>query len=467
MWSSVGARVAVGSQPNGTSAQANHTGRDALVGGIIGSSVAALGTYLVFGGRSSSGLMTAIAGLGGGLLGATVGAIIGSPSAPAPGTLQLPEPPQTPAIANTDTITGVDGPSGGNLLPVSITTVATGLAQPVQVTHAPGDDSGIYIVQQGGKILRHEGNQTTPFLDLSGNVNSGGERGLLSVAFHPNYATNGRLFVYYNDAQGDVNIGEVHAHNGRADASSLTPLLTVPHRDAGNHNGGQLNFGPDGMLYAGTGDGGGAGDVHGNAQNPHKLLGKMLRIDVDHPSNGKPYGIPTDNPFATGTDGEPEIYALGVRNPWRWSFDRATGDMWIGDVGQGAWEEVNMLPAGSGAGANLGWNVREGSGAYRGGTSWGPGHRVNPVLQYGHDDGAGVTGGFVYRGSAIPELRGWYVYADIARSELRALKYENGHIVGRQRLAVDSGMIAGFGEDTSGELYFTDYTGSVKQLTRR
>ena len=441
------------------------TAAGAAIGAAALGGIAALGTWLVFGGKASGNIASVIAGLTGGLVGAGIGAHIasggrGSEPSATPG-------PSGPTAVPGATVTGVAGRGETAMLPVAARSVATGLSSPVQVAHAPGDPDAIYIVEQGGVIKRHTDQGTTVFADLHDQVNSGGERGLLSVAFHPDYATNGRLFVYYNDASGDVNIGELHAVDGRVSARSLVPLLTIPHRDAGNHNGGQLNFGPDGYLYAGTGDGGGAGDQHGNAQNPNQLLGKMLRIDVNHQDAGRRYAVPAGNPFADGREGAPEIFALGVRNPWRWSFDRTTGDMWIGDVGQGSWEEVNLLPAGTGAGANLGWNAREGSGAYRGGATWGPGRRVNPVLQYGHDEGASITGGFVYRGNAIPELRGWYVYADIARSELRALKYEHGEVVGRQRIPVDAGMITGFGEDAAGELYFTDFSGAVQRLEHR
>lgn len=437
----------------------------AAIGAVALGGIAALGTWLVFGGKASGNIASAIAGLTGGLFGAGIGAHIAS-GGHASGGSASPRDTTSPESASTPTrtVTGVDGRSAEKTLPVTARSIATGLLQPVQVASTPSDPDAIYIVEQGGVIKRHTESGTTVFADLQDAVNAGGERGLLSVAFHPDYAQNGRLFVYYNDANGDVNIGELHADNGRVSSRSLTPLLTVPHRDAGNHNGGQLNFGADGYLYAGTGDGGGAGDRNGNAQNPQQLLGKMLRIDVDRTATGKRYAIPADNPFADGTGGAPEIFALGVRNPWRWSFDRATGDMWIGDVGQSSWEEVNLLPAGTGAGANLGWNAREGSGAFRGGAAWGPGRRVNPVLQYGHDEGSSITGGFVYRGTAIPELRGWYVYADIAKSELRALKYEHGEVVGRQRIPIDAGMITGFGEDTKGELYFTDFSGAVQRL---
>jgi len=339
---------------------------------------------------------------------------------------------------------------------VSLRLITSGLDLPVAITHA--NDSRLFITQQRGQIVIYDGTRIlpTPFLDIRTIVLCCGERGLLSVAFHPQYAQNGFFFVYYNDATGDINIARYHvtADPNVADPNSALILKTIAHRDFSNHNGGQLAFGADGFLYAGTGDGGSGGDPSNNAQNLQILLGKILRLDVD---NGPPY-IPPLNPFVGRTDASHEIWAYGVRNPWRFSFDRETGDLFIGDVGQNLYEEIDFQPALSTGGENYGWRIMEGLHCYNA-TTCNQSGLVLPVIEYTHTNGAcSVTGGYRYRGSRSSRLRGVYFYGD----------YCNGVIWGATRQPDGSWSptplydapfsISAFGEDLNGELYVADYS---------
>jgi glucose/arabinose dehydrogenase len=350
---------------------------------------------------------------------------------------------------------GGGGPPAADV-PARWEPVAIGLAAP---THAasPAGDPRIFVVEREGRvrIVKDGALLPEPFLDVVPLVVSGGEQGLLSVAFHPGFATNGRFFVYYTGSGGDLVIAEYAvppATPDRADASSGRVLLSVPHRAATNHNGGQLAFGPDGYLYAGTGDGGGGGDPEGNAQDTSSLLGKLLRLDVDA---GSPYAVPATNPgFAA-----PEIWAYGLRNPWRFSFDRATGDLYVGDVGQNAWEEIDFQPAASAGGENYGWNLMEGDGhCYGGADCLAPGlDLVRPVVEYPNPaQGCSVTGGFVYRGAAIPALQGAYLYGDFCSGGIRSFRIAGGVATERADLTASLGGplegLASFGEDGAGEL---------------
>ena len=343
---------------------------------------------------------------------------------------------------------------------ISLRPVATGLDTPVAATHA--GDSRLFITLQHGQIVIHDGTQVraTPFLDIRSLVLCCGERGLLSVAFHPQYKTNGYFFVYYTDLNGDIVIAryKVSTDPNVADPNSGAILLTIAHRTFSNHNGGQLAFGPDGFLYAGTGDGGGGGDPLHNGQNLQALLGKILRIDVD---NGPPYGIPPLNPFAGRTDARNEIWAYGLRNPWRFSFDRENGDLLVADVGQNLWEEIDYQLSTSPGGENYGWPVMEGRHCYNA-TTCSQSGLVLPILEYGHTGGAcSVTGGYRYRGSRSSRLRGLYFFAD----------YCNGLIWGATRNAdatwttaqlYDAAFsISAFGEGVDKELYVVDHGGSV------
>ena len=340
--------------------------------------------------------------------------------------------------------------------------VASGLAQPVSITHA--GDARLFITLQGGRIVIHDGTRVldTPFLDIRALVSSGGERGLLSVAFHPRYAENGFFFVNYTDRNGDTIVARYRvsaSDPNQADPASAKQILFVDQPYA-NHNGGQLQFGPDGYLYAGMGDGGSAGDPENRAQNRTTLLGKMLRIDV----NGDPYAIPPSNPFASSSSTRPEIWALGLRNPWRFSFDRATGDLWIADVGQGSWEEVNLQRASSIGGENYGWDVLEGTHCFGSATCSTAGF-VAPVIEYNHSGGAcSVTGGYVYRGARSPRLQGTYVYGDYCNGKIWGAKQNLAGAWEIRQLADTAYLISTFGEDFNGEVYVADHNGAVYRI---
>ena len=333
---------------------------------------------------------------------------------------------------------------------VTLTPVAD-LAAPTSMAVREGD-AALYVAEQAGRVMavRDGTLDPQPVLDLSGQISSGGERGLLGIAF----STDGTLlYAHYTNVDGDTRVDEYSMTAGVADAASRREILAVDQPQP-NHNGGQIAFGPDDFLYIGLGDGGGggdAGDGHapgGNGQSLDTLLGKILRIDP-RPSGGDPYTIPADNPFAGG--GRPEIWAYGLRNPWRFSFDRETDDLWIGDVGQNAWEEVDYSPAGEGAGANYGWARLEGTHPFNGEA---PPDAVAPIFEYANpDEGCAVTGGFVYRGARIPDLQGAYVFADYCQGDLRALTQENGQVVVERALDVNAANVAAFGQDQDGELY--------------
>ena len=285
------------------------------------------------------------------------------------------------------------------------------------MTAAPGQPGRLYVVQQSGRIrILERGRMRGTFLDISGLVTAGGEQGLLGLAFHPAYARNGRFFVYYTDPQRRRHGWSSTAARARRAPTPGAPAAcsrwTTPTRTT---TAAHLAFGPDGYLYIGTGDGGSGGDPEGNGQRTDTLLGKLLRIDVNSRSSGRLYGIPAGNPYRSG-GGRPEIYAYGLRNPWRFSFDRQRGDLWIGDVGQGSIEEIDFRAKDTGAGANFGWNAYEGRSSFGGSLRGGP--HVPPVAQYSHSAGCSVTGGYVYRGTRVPALRGRYVYADYCSGRL-------------------------------------------------
>ncbi|MBD0319587.1 MAG: PQQ-dependent sugar dehydrogenase [Gemmatimonadetes bacterium] len=339
--------------------------------------------------------------------------------------------------------------------------VAGGLASPVFLT-APAGDERLFVVEQPGRIRIVENGSVAaaPFLDITDRVQSGGERGLLSMAFHPRYAQNGLFFVYYTDRAGDIRVDRfrVSADRARADPTSARSVITIPHREASNHNGGLVAFGPDGRLYLGTGDGGGGGDPQRNGQNPLSLLGKILRLDVD---GADPYDIPADNPFAGRSSTRNEIWALGVRNPWRFSWDRDTGTLFVADVGQNAWEEVNAVP-GTAGGLNFGWNTMEGAHCFPAGSDCATAGKTLPVLEYGRGDGCSITGGYVYRGSALPGLRGHYFYSDYCRGWLRSFRLAGGQAGDRREWEVgDVGNVTSFGEDGAGELYVVTSAGRI------
>jgi glucose/arabinose dehydrogenase len=301
-------------------------------------------------------------------------------------------------------------------------------------------------------------------------VSYGGERGLLSVAFHPKFATNGKLYIDFTDNSGNTRIWELHARPGATKVAPGHRELLHIEQPYPNHNGGQLQFGPDGYLYIGMGDGGSADDPHRNGQNVGVLLAKLLRIDVDHRTGSLPYAIPPGNPFRSTPGARAEIYSFGLRNPWRFSFDRNTRTLYIGDVGQNVWEEVDALAPVQARGANFGWNAYEGDAKYIGALNTRVGHVVKPVQVYKHDQGCSVTGGYVYRGTRIPALKGVYLYSDYCQSHLWGFRLKGGAATG----LVDWGSaltgvqsVVSFGEDRSGELYLTSIDGGVYKLVPR
>jgi glucose/arabinose dehydrogenase len=346
---------------------------------------------------------------------------------------------------------------GGSPLPPGIGLqlnpfITSGLSSPVFLAQ-PLDDGRIFVVEQGGRIrvIRDSVLQTTPFLDLSTRVLSGGERGLLSVAFHPQYATNHFFYVYFTtQTNGDIRIERFTTTSNAevADPATSKLILTAPHSTYPNHNGGLLAFGLDGMLYAGLGDGGSGGDPLGNGQNFNSVLGSLLRLDVDH---GDPYAIPADNPFAGQANHRGEVWAKGLRNPWRYAFDAPTGLLYIADVGQGAHEEVDVVAANR-AGLNYGWNVMEGLSCYNASTCTQTGFEL-PLIDYGHNGPCSITGGYVYRGSAIPAIRGHYFYSDYCAGFLRSFRYQNGVAVDQKDWGLTSTAVTSFGVDFAGELY--------------
>ena len=345
---------------------------------------------------------------------------------------------------------------------ITLLPVATGLEAPVFLTSPPGD-ARLFVVEQPGRIRVVRGGHLLPrpFLDLTAKVAYGGERGLLGLAFHPDYARNGRFFVDYTDRHGDTHVERYTASPAAdtADPASAHPVLAVAQPYA-NHNGGDVLFGPDGMLYVGMGDGGSGGDPHGNGQSLATLLGKLLRLDVDR---GEPYAVPADNPFATRAGARGEIWAYGLRNPWRLSFDRATGLLYVADVGQNEWEEVDVEPAAA-KGLDYGWNRMEATHCYGLGLCDRSGLTL-PALEYGHHDGCAIIGGYVYRGRAIPAAVGRYFYSDYCGGWLRSFRYVNGAATEPTTWRTRNvGSVLSFGEDAAGELYLLGANGTVYRL---
>ena len=353
---------------------------------------------------------------------------------------------------------------------ISFARVATGLSSPVLVTHA-GDGSGrLFIVEQGGriKILRNGRVLGTPFLDIRSLVSKGGEQGLLGLAFHPSYETNRKFYVYYTDRAGDTVIREYKrssSNSNRATKTGSRLILKIAH-PFGNHNGGHMAFGPDGYLYIGTGDGGSSGDPGNRAQNKNSLLGKLLRININRrTASGRNYVNPASNPYV-GKTGNDAIWARGLRNPWRWSFDRLTGDLWIGDVGQGRYEEIDRAKkssSGAGRGANFGWRVLEGRHCFRPSSGCSRTGKASPLYEYAHGSTGrcSVTGGYVYRGSAFPLMHGGYFFGDFCTGEVFAMSALANSPARVRRMANTSMLISSFGESENGELYVVDHRGSV------
>jgi len=379
-----------------------------------------------------------------------------SRAVPLPEASATPAPTATSAPTATPAATATTAPPDLGAVGLRLEEVAGGLASPSGIV-APGDGSGrLFILEQPGRIrIVDDGSLVdAPFLDIVDRVTSeGNEQGLLGLAFHPRYAENGRFLINYTDRNGDTVISAwtVGQDPNRADAGSERVLLSVD-QPAGNHNGGHLVFGPDGYLYVGLGDGGGGGDTYGNGQNGQTLLGAMLRLDVD---GAQPYAIPQDNPFVDDPAVLDEIWAIGLRNPWRYSFDRLTGDLYIADVGQNAYEEVNFQPAGSGGGENYGWPIMEGMHCFRGEGCETAG-LVMPIWEYDHSAGCSITGGHVYRGSRYPTLQGIYTVGDYCSGTIWGLaRGEDGNWQSAV-LAQTNARLTSFGEDEAGELYLVD-----------
>jgi len=359
---------------------------------------------------------------------------------------------------------GAPEPASG----VKLETISTAFNQPVFLTFAPGDPTRLFVVEKNGliRILENGAILAAPFLDLTAVTTKGSEQGLLGLAFAPDYETSGRLYVNYTTpgstpgGQSEIVRYHVSSDPNLADAESDTTILQVD-QPYTNHNGGMTVFGPDGFLYVGFGDGGSAGDPQGHGQSRNDLLGSLLRLDV----SGAGYTIPPDNPFAGIAGVRGELWNYGLRNPWRFSFDRQTRDLYIADVGQAEREEVDVQPAGGG-GENYGWSTMEGSGCYPPGSSCDKSGLTLPVLEYGHGAGCSITGGYVYRGTALPDIVGTYFYSDYCTGFLRSFKWQGGMITEQQSWpgAEPPGNVTSFGEDLAGELYILTIEGGVYKL---
>ncbi len=357
-----------------------------------------------------------------------------------------------------------DSPTEQPLQIELVPVITAGLDHPLYLTHAGDNSKRLFVVEQGGRIRVLEQGALTPlpFLDITDRVRSGGEQGLLGLAFHPDYRANGRFFVNYTRRPDGATVIAEYRRGARNVASRQERLLLLIPQPYSNHNGGMVAFGPDGLLYLGLGDGGAGGDPHNNGQDPDNLLGKILRIDVDH---GDPYAIPADNPFAKG-GGKPEVYAWGLRNPWRFSFDAATGDLWAADVGQYKWEEVDRVVRGG----NYGWRIMEGMHCFKPAVSCDMTGLVAPVVEYDHAGGrCSITGGYVYRGKAAPRLNGLYLYADYCSGELFGFRPGGkAPVDGNAGLLLKTSMrISSFGVDEEDEVYVINHGGAVYRVTAR
>ncbi len=355
------------------------------------------------------------------------------------------------------------GSAGGGVRLVRVGSFSS----PVYVTAPPGDERRLFVVERAGRIrVMEDGRRLArPFLDLSASVRTDGERGLLSLAFAPDYARSGRLYVYFTDRRGDIRVREYRRSSrgaNRADPGSRRDLIVQRHRSYSNHNGGHLAFGPDGFLYISTGDGGGGNDPLRNGQSRGTLLGKLLRIDPRR-AGRRAYRAPRSNPFA-GRGGRDEIYAYGLRNPFRFSFDPVTGDLSIGDVGQDQVEEIDFARAGRARGANYGWRCFEGR--RRAASCRAPGH-VPPVIQRRHPGSCSIVGGYVVRDPELAALRGRYVYGDLCNSTLRSARLRPGRASGDGALGLRVSSLVSFGEDARRRVYAVSIAGPVYRLTRR
>ncbi|MCU0483348.1 MAG: PQQ-dependent sugar dehydrogenase [Chloroflexi bacterium] len=360
---------------------------------------------------------------------------------------------------------------GATTVDLGLAPIVGGLTRPVVIAGARDGRGRLFVGEQGGRIrIVKDGTVLpTPFLDIRSKVSTSGERGLLGLAFHPGYRTNRKLYVFYTGRDGDLTISQFNASVADPDRAYPTEkvILRIEHSRYANHNGGQLAFGPDGYLYIGTGDGGGGGDPLENGQNRRTLLGKLLRIDVNRASGGRNYTIPSTNPYARSTVFRREIWSYGLRNPWRFSFDRSTGDLYIGDVGQARTEEVDRAwrRLGGGRGTNWGWDVMEGGQCYEPSTGCSRSGKALPLAVYAHAvagaDNCSITGGYVYRGSNFPDMVGGYFFGDFCSGRIWSLSATAG-TPQAEVLQLDSGAaITTFGEDDAGELFLADVASGV------
>jgi len=356
-----------------------------------------------------------------------------------------------------------DGPTLPPATGLTLEQLPGTFSQPLYVTAPPGDLSRIFVVEKTGRVrvVRNDVLLARAFLDLRTAVSTDGERGLLGLAFPPDYAANGRFIVHFTNTAGDTRVVRyvVSADPDSADRATADTILAVA-QPFPNHNGGWIDFGPDGYLYVALGDGGSGGDPQGNGQRLSTLLGKILRLDVNGATG---YAIPSDNPFVGTTGARGEIWAYGLRNPWRASFDRQTGALYIGDVGQDSWEEISVQQGQSNGGENYGWKIMEGTHCYNAATCNMAG-LVLPVYEYPTSDGCAVTGGYVYRGTALPAIAGHYFFADFCQGFVFSFRVQNGQAVELRDWTAalgDPGDIASFGEDARGELYLTSLGGGV------
>ena len=354
---------------------------------------------------------------------------------------------------------------------VKLTSFMTGLSAPLDLELADDNSGRMFVVEQSGhvKIISNGALLPTDFLDISGRVSQdGGELGLLGIAFHPDFSTHPRFYANYTEKVGGQLrsvIAEFQVSSGDPNLADPTPkVLLTADQPFSNHKAGQLAFGNDRFLYFGLGDGGDAGDPLNNAQNTTSFLGKILRIDVDTTSPGKPYGIPVDNLFASGVNGLPEIYAYGFRNPWRLSFDKPTGRLFVADVGQGNWEEVDFVDDPVNKGGNFGWRVMEGSHCFNPSTGCDMTSKVLPIFEYDHSNGnVAVIGGYIYHGTAVAGLAGMYVFGDLS-GKVWALRQNSDGSWTQLNLLTGTFQLASFGQDASGELYIVDHAGSISKI---
>ena len=402
----------------------------------------------------------------------TVGATLRPSPAPSPAPTSAGSASPSAAPTTGPSAAPTAGPSATPWDPrgvrVRFTTVATVPGRPLAIANARDGTGRLFVAEQGGRVFILEDGAVapTPFLDLSGRVSAGGEQGLLGLAFHPDFPADNRVFVDYTDVAGDTVVASFTVDPATPDvaapASEVVVLAVL--QPFANHNGGAIAFGPDGYLYVALGDGGSGGDPQGNGQRLSTLLGKILRIDVDRTEDGREYAIPDTNPFAGTSGARGEIWLVGLRNPFRSSFDRETGDLWIGDVGQGAWEEVDVARAGVG-GLNFGWRTMEGAHCYSPVSGCRTAGLELPVVEYPHDFGCAVIGGHVYRGTDSPLLRGGYLFSDACSGITWAVDARASGPAALVQVGAGVTGIAGYGEDEAGELYAANLAGQIYRVS--